>query len=70
LQLIPIRSSNLVAIGYDPSSRTLAVQFGKGGTYQYFDVDPSLYQALWDAQPHPWTAHGREVKAHRYAHIG
>lgn len=34
------------SIGYDPPSRTLAVEFQSGAIYRYRDVPSELYQAL------------------------
>jgi hypothetical protein len=39
-----VSSSNISAIRYDESSRTLEVRFNDGSEYQYFDVPPSVYQ--------------------------
>ncbi|WP_370626917.1 KTSC domain-containing protein [Salinibacterium sp. ZJ450] len=70
MDLEPIASSNLSAIGYDRHRGVLTVRFMSGGTYEYFDVAESLFANLLAAQPHPWTRHGREVKAHRYLRVG
>ena len=69
MTLQPIQSSNLRAIGYDMARSVLTVQFSTGWTYEYFDVPRSLHSKLVAAQPHPWTKHGREVKAYRYVSI-
>ncbi len=45
---IPVKSSNIVAVGYDVDSKTLAVQF-KNGTYHYPDVKPEVHAALVSA---------------------
>lgn len=65
----PVTSSNLESIGYDPDSQTLEIEFKDGHVYQYFDVQPSMYQALMAA-----TAHGKffaaEVRGrYRYARV-
>lgn len=62
----PISSTNLIAIGYDDSRSVLTVQFKSGGTYEYSGVPRRLFDALFAAQPHPWTAHGAEVKSYPY----
>ncbi len=33
-----VESSNVAAVGYDPVSRMLEVEFKNGGVYQYADV--------------------------------
>ena len=45
----PVTSSNVVAIGYDPGTLTLEVEFKNGAVYQYFDVPETVYQELMRA---------------------
>lgn len=44
-----VRSSNIRAIGYDPQSQTLEVEFTTGGVYQYSGVPDAVYQGLMRA---------------------
>jgi hypothetical protein len=46
---IPVSSSNIRSIGYDPQSAVLKVEFTSGDVYQYFDVPEHLYQGLMNA---------------------
>ncbi|WP_416144946.1 KTSC domain-containing protein [Planococcus koreensis] len=46
-----VSSSNLVAIGYDPQSSTLRIQF-RTSTYDYFGVPESVYRGLMSASSH------------------
>jgi hypothetical protein len=69
MNLQPIQSSNLSGIAYDRESATLTVAFSSSGVYEYSGVSEGLYERLLSAQPHPWSAHGREVKAHPYKRI-
>jgi len=39
-------SSNIARIAYDAVSRTLYVEFSKGGTYQYFDVPDTVFDQM------------------------
>ena len=41
-----VQSSNIRAIGYEPTTATLAVQFASGETYHYAGVSRTLYSAL------------------------
>lgn len=43
-----VNSSNLVAVGYDPSVSTLRIQF-RESTYDYFGVPSSIYHGLMNA---------------------
>jgi hypothetical protein len=50
----PVESSNVQAVGYDPGTRILEVEFGKDTAagydlnrlYQYLEVPPEIYRAL------------------------
>jgi hypothetical protein len=45
-----VESSSIGAVGYDPDSRELAVQFKSSGrTYVYFDVEERRYRELLEA---------------------
>ena len=46
---ILVNSSNLIAVGYDPSQQVLEVEFQSGGSYQYLNVPSDLYQSLMTA---------------------
>lgn len=41
--MIPVRSSAIAAVGYDPGTRTLRVQFHKSGMYTYHGVPQQVY---------------------------
>ena len=45
----PVESSNLNSVGYDPSTKTLEIEFHSGGIYQYFDVPENTYSELISA---------------------
>ncbi len=47
---IPVSSSNVAAVGYDPNTQTLEVEFNNGSIYQYFDVPQTIYEALVSAE--------------------
>lgn len=49
MEMIPVTSSNIEAIGYDVESETLQVEFKNGSTYQYFDVPERVFEQLRDA---------------------
>ena len=42
----PVSSSNLASVGYDPSTKTLEIEFNDGAVYQYDDVPESEYTGL------------------------
>ena len=45
----PVTSTCLNSVGYDPKSRTLELEFHKGGIYQYFDVPARIHDQLMSA---------------------
>lgn len=67
MDMIPVASDNVRAVGYDPSRGVLRVAFRSGGVYDYFNVHPHLYEAM--LLPHPWRQVGRLVRGHRYQRI-
>lgn len=46
---IPVSSSNIAAIGYDPATMTLEVEFLNGSVYQYLDVPEGEFMNLMGA---------------------
>ena len=38
MDMIPVDSSNILEIGYDPDSATLIIAFKDGSEYEYYDV--------------------------------
>lgn len=52
MNMIPVSSSNLVAIGYDEASSTLRVEFKTGGNYDYYDVPQREFDGLRTASSH------------------
>lgn len=46
----PVDSSAITSLGYDPSRKTLEVEFQSGNVYRYFDVPEDVYQELLGAQ--------------------
>ena len=44
-----VDSSNVEAVGYDPTTQELIVQFLTSGTYVYFDVEEWIFNELLQA---------------------
>jgi hypothetical protein len=49
MDLKPVTSSSIQAVGYHEDSRTLHVRFHSGHTYSYSNVDPEEHRALINA---------------------
>lgn len=47
--MIPVRSSAIAAVGYDPNTRRMQIRFTSGGTYTYCGVPQSVYDGLMSA---------------------
>ena len=45
----PVHSSNLAAVGYDPNSETLEVEFKNGRVYEYYNVPDFIHERLMQA---------------------
>lgn len=46
MERTPVTSSNIHAIGYDPDSQTLEIEFNSGAVYDYSDVPQSEYDGF------------------------
>ena len=49
MEMIPVDSSNLSAIGYNYETATLRVDFQNGRSYEYYAVPAELYEGLLSA---------------------
>lgn len=47
---VPVKSSNLAAVGYDPSTETLEVEFSSGKVYGYAGVPADVAAAMTEAE--------------------
>lgn len=45
-----VTSSSIAAVGYDPATNVLEIEFSGGGVYQYFAVPHSTHAALMAAE--------------------
>lgn len=46
---VPVSSSNVDSVGYDPETMTLEIEFKNGAVYQYFDVPDMEHRNLVSA---------------------
>jgi hypothetical protein len=49
MEMIPVSSSNLAAVGYDDNTATLRIEFLNGTSYDYYDVPSAVYVGLVEA---------------------
>lgn len=53
MQRIPVTSSDIASIGYQPETRTLEIEFhSQRSIYQYFNVPEQEYNELMNAGSH------------------
>ncbi len=52
IDMVPVTSNQVAAVGYDPATNTLAVSFtrGAGAIYHYPDVTPELHASFMEAE--------------------
>jgi hypothetical protein len=46
---VPVISSNLKSVGYDPKSQTLEIEFLSRDVWRYSNVPPEIHAALMNA---------------------
>lgn len=49
VEMIPVESSSVRSIGYDPEREKLYVAFSSGGTYEYDDVPANVYNSFMES---------------------
>jgi hypothetical protein len=49
MQMIPVTSSAISAIGYDPARRRMKVTFVEGHTYDFCGVPQHVFDGFWRA---------------------
>jgi kynureninase len=49
MDMKPVKSSNIAAVGYDDGSQTMHVEFANGNTYKYLGVEPGAHEAFVNA---------------------
>lgn len=50
MNLVPVESSNILAIGYNPATQELQVKFKAGTTYSYAGVEPAVHEQIMNAE--------------------
>lgn len=67
---VPVQSSNLASIGYDPASKTLEVEFKSGGVHQFLDVPAQHHEALMNAKSHGSHFHAKILNRFKSQKVG
>jgi hypothetical protein len=67
---LPVSSTDVASIGYDPDSQTLEVEFLSGGIYQYFQVPQSTYEEFINAPSKGKYLHQNIKNRYPYSRVG
>ena len=63
MTLKPVNSSQIAAVGFDPATKVMTIQFkGKGSTYEYQNVSQEVYDGLCGAES-VGTYFGQNIKS-------
>jgi len=49
MKRLPVDSSAVRSVGYDPKSLVLEIEYTNGSIYDYYDVPPEVYQEFCEA---------------------
>ena len=49
MERIPVESSHLRAVGYDPAARKMHIEFKNGSVYEYLAVPEQFHKTLTEA---------------------
>lgn len=52
MERIPVSSSNIASIGYNPVEFALEIEFLNGRIYQYYDVPEEVFNEMMAAESH------------------
>ncbi len=66
---IPVTSSDIKSIGYDPDNLILEIEFLSGGTYRYFGIPPHLHKEFMHADSKGKFLHAFIKFSYRYQRV-
>ena len=69
MERIPVESSMIQAVGYDPESAELEVEFHTGQTYRYAGVPRAVYEGLLAAESKGRYMHAHVIDAYPYRQV-
>ena len=49
MKRIPVNSSNIKSVGYDPARKILEIEFRSGSVYRYWNLPQEIYRTLVSA---------------------
>jgi len=69
MNLIPVSSSNLAAVGYKPLAAVLTIVFRDERIYEYFDVPATVHRELMGAESPGKFFHGAIRDCYPYRRV-
>ncbi len=69
MERIPVESSNIESVGYDPESARLEIAFLNGYVYEYYDVPQHIFDELLTADSKGKYAHQNIYKNYNQQRI-
>lgn len=66
--MVPLRSSNVIATGYEPETLEMTVEFSGGGLYVYSGVPQTVYDQLLTS-PSPGSFWQRHKGSYSYRRV-
>lgn len=69
MQRLPVESSDLVSIGYDARERLLEIEFKENRVYQYFEVEPDIYERFTRTDSYGEYFYAHINKHYRYRRV-
>jgi non-canonical purine NTP pyrophosphatase (RdgB/HAM1 family) len=69
MQRLPVESSDIVSIGYDPKAQVLEIEFKEDRIYQYIDVEPDIYERFTRTDSYGEYFYAHINKHYRYKRV-
>ena len=69
MRRLPVDSTDLVSIGYDPKTRVLEIEFKEDRIYQYQDVEPDIYERFTRTDSYGEYFYAHINKHYRYKRV-
>jgi hypothetical protein len=69
MSLTPVKSSNIKAVGYDPGSKALRVEFNSGAQHRYEEVSPEKHAGMMAADSVGSYFHAHIRGAHKSSKV-
>jgi len=70
MQRYSVASSNVAAVGYDPATETLEIEFLDSSVYQYYNVPENMHEQMMKAGSKGRFLHINIKNAYPYSRVG